>query len=147
MGGDPATETTGLGNTTGVEVTKPVSFASAESAFQEKRFDEAVSLFKGYTTQKPENAWGHYMLGLSAWKTKDLGQAESEFLRAIELDSTHIKSRYNLARVYLDGGETEKAVEQIESALKIDSTSPEGFRLLGRAYDGMGQLKQAEDAY
>ncbi|MBI4500361.1 MAG: tetratricopeptide repeat protein [Gemmatimonadetes bacterium] len=129
------------------EVTGPVSFNDAEAAYEQKQFDDAVKLFKGYTTQKPENAWGHYMLGLSAWKTRDFGQAESEFLRALELDPTHVRSRYNLARVYLDQEEPAKAAEQIESALKIDSTSAEGFRLLGRARDELGLLKEAEQAY
>jgi len=37
--------------------------------FNEKRYDEAVRLFNTYTTEKPDNVWGFYMLGLSAWKT------------------------------------------------------------------------------
>jgi Flp pilus assembly protein TadD len=124
-----------------------VSFRDAESAYQAKHYDEAVTLYTEYTTSKPENPWGHYMLGLSAWKSKDLDVAESEFLRSIELDSSHVKSRINLARVYLDKGEKEKAAEQVESGLKLDSTSAEGFRLLGRVRDEQGQLVEAEHAY
>ena len=129
------------------QISGPVSFKDAQAVYDEKRFDDAVQLFQGYTTQKPENAWGHYMLGLSAWKAGDAGQAEGEFLRAIELDPTHVKSRYNLARVYLEKEEPAKAAEQVESALKIDSTSAEGLRLLGRARDDLGLVKEAEDAY
>ncbi len=129
------------------EVTGPVSFKDAEAAYDEKEYDEAVKLFKGYTTQKSENPWGHYMLGLSAWKARDLDLAEGEFLRALELDPTHVKSIYNLARVYLDKGESDRAVEQIESALKLDSTSSQGFRLLGRTRDELGLLVEAEEAY
>jgi Flp pilus assembly protein TadD len=128
-------------------VTGPLSFKDGETAFAEKRYDEAVTVFKGYTTQKPENPWGHYMLGLAAWKSRDLDQAEGEFLKAIELAPTHVKSMYNLGRVYLDKGEPQKAVEQIESALKFDSTSSEGFRLLGRAREESGLLVEAEQAY
>ena len=128
-------------------VTGPVSFKDAETAFESKQYDEATTLFKGYTTQKPENPWGHYMLGLSSWKGGDLEQAETELLRSIELDPTHVKSLYNLGRVYLDGGVPEKARSQIEAGLKLDSTSGEGYRLLGRANEGLGKLPEAEQAY
>ena len=125
----------------------PVSYADAESAYTEKRFDEAVTRFKGYTATKPENPWGHYMLGLSAWKVRDFDQAESELLKAIELDSTHVKSRINLARVYLDKGEPGKAEEQVQVVVKLDSASGEAFRLLGRVRDDLKMYPEAEEAY
>lgn len=128
-------------------VVEPVSYTEAEKAYTESRFDEAVGLFKRYTAGKPENPWGYYMLGLSAWKNRDLDDAETGFLRAIELDSSHVKSRINLARVYLDKEEPGKAVGQVEVAMKLDSTSAEGFRLLGRVRDELGLYPEAELAY
>jgi Flp pilus assembly protein TadD len=133
-----------------ISVDQPVSaksFQEGERAFGEKRYDEATSIFTAYTVEKPQNPWGHYMLGLAAWKSNDLDKAEGEFLKTLELDPTHLKSMYNLGRVYLDRGEKEKAGEQIESALKLDSTSSEGFRLLGRVKEEMGLLADAETAY
>jgi predicted Zn-dependent protease len=129
------------------KVTTSVSFKDGESAFHAGQYDEAVKAFKGYTGTKPENPWGHYMLGLSAWKSKDLDQAEGEFLKVIELDPSHLKSRLNLARVYLDKGELDKSMEQIESVLKVDSFNVEGFRLLGRVSEEQDKLVEAEQAY
>jgi superkiller protein 3 len=143
----PVGETTKVVPKTTPVVTGPVSFKDAEGAFESRRYEEATTLFKGYTTQKPENAYGHYMLGLSSWKSGNFEQAETELLRSIELNPTHVKSLYNLGRVYLDNGQPEKAVEQIETGLKIDSTSGDGYRLLGRAYDNLGKLPESEQAY
>ena len=134
-GGSPAVET------------GPVSFEEAKKTFDGGDFHEASRMFKGFTTTKPDNMWGHYMLGLSAWKEHDFEQAETELLRSIEIDSTHLKSRYNLARVYLDNGEPEKAVDQIRVGLTLDSTSSEGYRLLGRSQDQLGQLPEGEQSY
>ena len=52
-------------------VTGPVSFDEGQTAFAEKRYGDAVRLFTAYTSDKPDNVWGYYMLGLSAWKAGD----------------------------------------------------------------------------
>src|SRR5205814_895894 len=67
----PAPETSSVSTTTERVVTGPVSFEDAHSAFQENRYDEALRLFTTYTTEQPDNVWGYYMLGLSAWKAGD----------------------------------------------------------------------------
>ena len=63
----------------GAEVTGPVSFADGEAAYQAKKYGDATAIFERYTEQRPKNAWGHYMLGLSAWKSGDLAKAEQAF--------------------------------------------------------------------
>src|SRR5688500_18838535 len=41
----------------------PVSFADGEAAFQSKNYGEATTLFAHYGQRRPDNPWGHYMLG------------------------------------------------------------------------------------
>ena len=55
-------------------IAKPISgsFSDGEAAYNAGKFGDAVKLFDQYTEQKPKNEWGHYMLGLSAWKAGDL---------------------------------------------------------------------------
>ena len=64
----------------------PVSFADADAAYQAKRYKEATGLFEQYTAQRPTNAWGHFMLGLSASKAGDLAKAEGAFEEALKID-------------------------------------------------------------
>src|SRR5262245_12017767 len=53
----------------------PVTFTDGEAAFQSKKYADATSIFERYVAQKPKNVWGHYMLGLSAWKNGDAAKA------------------------------------------------------------------------
>src|SRR3989442_7248767 len=125
----------------------PVSFERADSAFRERRYSEAVSLFAVYTTSKPDNPWGHYMLGLSAWKAGDRQTAEQEVNKTIALDSTHVKARLNLSRVLIETGRAKDAVEPLQAVLKLDSTSTSAYPLLGRAPDAVGEAQAAIGAY
>jgi len=62
------------------------------------------AVFTSYTSEHPDNVWGFYMLGLSAWKTGDRDAAVRAFTQALEKDSTHVKSRLNLSRVLIEQG-------------------------------------------
>ena len=64
-----ATSTTGSSETTGGVSTAPVSYEQAESAFGAGHYPEATRLFTSYTDSNPENPWGYYMLGVSAWRS------------------------------------------------------------------------------
>jgi len=125
----------------------PVSFDEAQTAFTEKRYADAVRLFTTYTSDKPDNVWGYYMLGLSAWKTGDRDAAVNAFNLALEKDASHVKSRINLSRVLIEQGKAQDALPHVEAALAIDSTSGESVRLLGRVKRELGDSAGAIAAY
>jgi tetratricopeptide (TPR) repeat protein len=127
-------------------VTGPVTFEEADKAFRSKRYDEATELFTAYVEQKPENAWGHFMLGLSAWKANDDAKAETAFTEALARDPMHVKSIMGLSRVLIETGRAEEALEHLESAALFDSSS-QVFRLEGRALEELGRVDEAADAY
>jgi Flp pilus assembly protein TadD len=126
---------------------EPVTFAGADSAYQSKRYGDAVSGFTAYTRTKPSNPFGFYMLGLSAWKSGDLKTAEQAFRQSLALDSTHVKSYLNLSRVQIESGQPDSALATIESVLKIDETSSEAYRLQGRAHDARAESAAAVRSY
>jgi len=128
-------------------ISGPVSFEMADSAYRERRYDDAKVLFKSYTDGRPNNAWGFYMLGLSAWKSGDREQAERAFVQALTIDSTHVKSHLNLSRVLLESGQPDSALVHIEAAIALDSTSSEPLRLQGRVFEAQGKTDDAIVAY
>ena len=128
-------------------VSGPVTFEMADSAYRDRRYDDATTLFKAYTENRPSNPWGFYMLGLSAWKSGERVQAESAFTQALSLDSTHVKSHLNLSRVLLEDGQPDSALTHIEAAIALDSTSSEPVRLQGRAFETQGKTDDAILAY
>jgi len=129
------------------EVTGPVDWESASGAFRDGRYDEAVSLFRAYASQKPDNPWGHYMLGLSAWKARRPQLAEEGFRAALDRDPNHVKSLVNLSRLLLDQDRTEDAGSTIEHALEVVPDDPVVLRVAGNVRTAQGRLEEAEDLY
>jgi predicted Zn-dependent protease len=156
-GAEPASSTTETGAATGTAVSStatskavaatPASYADAETAYREGRYGDAKDLFTGYTQANPNNAWGHYMLGLSAWKASDPERALQSFDEALKIDPNHQKSLLNSARVLLETARAKEALERVERALAIDSLSADGLRLLGRTRYELGDVPEAIDAY
>lgn len=127
--------------------TPVVSYGDAEAAFGRGRYTEAAQLFGSFTEANPDNAWGHYMLGLAAWKAGEHERALEGFDQALRLDPSHRKSLFNSARVLLDTRRPKEGLERIEKALAIEPLSAEGLRLLARARHEMGQVPEAIEGY
>jgi predicted Zn-dependent protease len=130
-----------------VQPTRPVSYADAEAAYAGRNYEEAVDLFAAYTRSSPDNPWGHYMYGLSAWKAGDNEQAIAAFDEALRLNPQHRKSLLNSARVLLETSRPREALERVEHALSLEPLSGEGLRLLGRARYELKEIPEAIDAY
>ena len=141
----PATEVPVQVDTPKVSVN--VSFEEAEGAYKARRYGEAVQMFSAYVERRPENAWGQYMLGLSAWKAGDLVVSRTAFERSLELDPKHVKSMLNLTRVLLEEGKPEDALVRISTAMTLDSTSGEVYRLMGRVRTALRQPDAAIESY
>src|SRR5262249_5920375 len=59
----------------------------------------------------------------------------------------HMKSLLNSARVLIELGRSDEALERTHAALEIDSTSAEAWRVLGRAQMELGDADEAGDAF
>ncbi len=123
------------------------SFADGEAAYRAKKYADAAAIFEGYTEQRPGNAWGHYMLGLSEWKHGDLTKSEQAFEKALTLDPRHVKSLVNLSRVFIDQKRYDEAVDRLTRASQIEPESTDVYRLLGRTYHAQHQTDEAVEAY
>ena len=129
------------------KITAPMSFADGQAAYQARKYSDAIAIFDRYTTERPANAWGHYMLGLSAWKSGDLAKSEQAFEKALSVDPQHVKSLVNLSRVFIEQKRPDEAVERLSRAAAIDPESTEVQRLLGRTYHTQGKTDEAVAAY
>src|SRR5262245_2837411 len=127
--------------------TGPALFAEGEAAYKARKYTAASTIFERYTAKKPENAWGHFMLGLSAWKGGDLVKAEKAFNDALAIEPDHLKSLVNLSRVLLEQKRFDDALNTLMRAGDIEPNSNEVPRLMGRAYHALGKTDDAIEAY
>jgi tetratricopeptide (TPR) repeat protein len=137
----------GFVGTPAPRITGPVSFGDGEAAYQSKNYGEATKLFEQYIGRRPDNPWGHYMLGLSAWKSGDLVKSESAFQTALRIDPKHMKSLVNLSRVLIEQKRYDDAIAKLTAAEEVDPESATVPRLMARAHSAKGEFEQAVDAY
>jgi tetratricopeptide (TPR) repeat protein len=70
-------------------------------------------------TLEPNDPWSHYARGVSLWATVNRGEAIESFTRALALDPGHFKSAQHRAHGYMVLGDYERAVADLELALRI----------------------------
>jgi tetratricopeptide (TPR) repeat protein len=128
-------------------ISTSMSFGDGEAAYRSRNYSEATAIFEHYAGQRPNNPWGHYMLGLSAWKSGDLAKSEQAFEKALSVDPQHLKSLVNLSRVFIDQKRYDEAIGRLTRAADIDPESVEVYRLLGRTHHNQGKRDEAVDAY
>ena len=139
--------TGGEGFVSAPTITTSGSFAEGEAAYQSKKYGEATAIFDGYTGRRPTNAWGHYMLGLSAWKSGDFEKSEKAFDQALSIDPNHVKSLVNSSRLFIDEKRYDDAIARLTRAAEIDPESLEVARLLARTYVAQRKTGEAIDTY
>lgn len=124
-----------------------VSYETADSAFTGRRYSDATAMFDMYTKRRPDNPWGFYMLGLSAWKAGELDRARAAFETALDRDPRHVKSMVNLSRVLLDEHLDDDALQRVNSAIALDSGNGDAWRVFGRVQARLGHRDVALDGY
>lgn len=145
--GEKRSDEEGSSSIATTKITAPLSFGDGQAAYAARKYSDATAIFDRYTTERPANAWGHYMLGLSAWKSGDLAKSEQAFEKALSVDPKHVKSLVNLSRVLIEQKRPDEAVERLSRAAAIDPESTEVYRLLGRTYHTQGKTDEAVSAY
>lgn len=123
------------------------SFDDGKVAYDAKNYKEATAIFEAYLERKPGNAWGYYMLGLSAWKSGDFPKSEKAFEKALSIDPNHVKSLVNASRLFIDQKRYDDAVDRLTRAGELDPESAEVQRLLARAFSDQGKTEEAMEAY
>ncbi|MEM7349786.1 MAG: tetratricopeptide repeat protein [Acidobacteriota bacterium] len=102
------------------------------AAYQDGRYDEAVVAFRELVDRSPETAEGHFMLGRSLYRQKQLGAATASLQKAVELAPSNASHSLVLAQVQLTAG---KPGDALSSLGRLDpSAVPESMR---QGFNGM----------
>ncbi len=119
------------------------AWSEGTALYTSRAYSDASGKLQLAAAGRPEDAYAHYLLGLSLWKGGSPQRAEPALERAAELGGGSIKTWINLARVRLELDEPGSALEAAERALAIDSGSADALHQKGRALAELGRREPA----
>ena len=130
------------------------------------RMDEALSSAKSLVDKEPGNQYYHYNYGVVLLKVAKYQEAESELLKAIEIDPNYENAIYNLGVTYVSWGTAlnkeaeaqgvisedykqkyQMALPYLEKVVETDSKNVQIWELLGKVYSVLGMQEDANNAF
>jgi tetratricopeptide (TPR) repeat protein len=114
------------------------------------RFADAIRVHRDALKLRPDSASAHYNLANALAFSGGLPQAESEYLKAIQLatDPEKKADAYgNLGSVYVQMGLFDKAADSFKKALELNPALAKVHYNIGAMYESKGDLEQAISAY
>ena len=118
-------------------------FQKAEEAVGKKKFDQAAVLLKQIidTDNNDFQAWT--ALGTVYFAQDKVADAETAYMKAIEVHPTSARAQFNLGRLRSSQKKFEEAVEPLTKAIELQPDSGDANYLLGECYL---QLKKGSKA-
>lgn len=118
-------------------------FQKAEEAVSRKKFDNAAGLLKQIveTDNKDFQAWT--ALGTVYFAQEKVADAETAYLKAIEVHPSSVRAQLNLGRLRSSQKKFAEAVEPLTKAIELQPDSGDANYLLGECYL---QLKKGSKA-
>lgn len=115
----------------------------AELAQRENKFSDALRLLDEASSTNEgsaamENEIGEMYVGLG-----ETNRGVSAFRRALQIDGSQPDARINLTQYYLDSGQQQRALDELDLMLESGVESPRVHYLHARALHGMGSHDRA----
>jgi len=95
----------------------------------------------------PNNPLFYNLLGQIWMKAKDLGQAETAFKKAIELDNSLFSAYMSLGQIYYQAGKTDQAAKEYEAVLEKNPKMVSAHMLLGIMHENRKEYDKAQSHY
>jgi len=96
------------------------AFEKANTLAREGKSDDAIASYLEFLGKYPTIPEAHFNLGLMYYKKQDWPNAEASFKKALELRPEYGDASLNLARVYEQSGQKEKATSLMTAAGATD---------------------------
>jgi cellulose synthase operon protein C len=105
---------------------------------------DATDTLQAVLKKDPNNAEGHYVLGVAFEKAGNLQQAETEWLTATRIRPDLIDAQRSLAGLALRRGDPAKLAEAATEIIRLQPASPDGYSLRALAEINRKQFIPAE---
>ncbi|SDQ23189.1 tetratricopeptide repeat protein [Flagellimonas zhangzhouensis] len=108
-----------------------------------KNKDAALVAFNALINQKQENPEYYYYLGRTLETQMNQVKANQAFRKAVQLDSTHLRSLYSLGKYFVGQEIRDSALVYIDQGLRFYENDVAMINLKAQAYYNNGQFKLA----
>jgi tetratricopeptide (TPR) repeat protein len=110
------------------------------------RRDRGLALLNRAVASNPDNETaylnrGNYYASLQSWQN-----ALADYARAREINSGNALASVEAARIHIEIGRADIAIDELSAALDVDPAVPDGYDLLSAAYKKQGRDKEAAAA-
>lgn len=125
----------------------------ANAYLSEGRYDAAIEQYKEALKQNPSRVDAVFGAGLAYKQKGDAEQALAFLSNFVELnkdkpaDERVEAAHYYLGELYLQKGDAQTAVKELQAALAIKPTDADAIFLLARAVEALGEYADAVDLY
>jgi tetratricopeptide (TPR) repeat protein len=118
-------------------------FLRGNNLFEEKKYEEAVSIFQEAIKLNPVN-WGYYFnLGLAYKKLDKRDDALASFRKAVELNPESYSSNKELGEALAKADSFEEAAAFYEKAVDLSPENPDAYFNLGACLINIGRTDEA----
>ncbi|MCI0350782.1 MAG: tetratricopeptide repeat protein [Acidobacteriales bacterium] len=106
---------------------------------------DAIGIVETALERQPDNALGHYVLGVAANLTGDVARAEKEWRQAARLRPTLIEAQQSLANLAVQKGDVDLLASASEELVKAQPSSSNGYVLRALVAANRKEPQKVED--
>ncbi len=117
-----------------------------QTALESKQYDAAIDHFRKYVAARPNDAYGHAMLGYTYHVKKQCDQAAAEYQRALALEPGVPWIQTSLASIYVCQAKYQEALTLFNTALPKITPDAQTYLCYAMALNGTHALPEAEAA-
>ena len=110
----------------------------------QNEFEEAAGVLGTALKSSPENAYGHYQLGLALTKTENFDRGEQELLQAAKLAPEMTEVQFALSQIARIRGDRQLLNETAEQIIHNRPLDPRGYILRAESENSHSATAQAE---
>jgi len=131
-----------------IPVAKAKSYAvemqRGQAALDRADYTSAIQHYQRYANTRPDDAYGHAVLGYAFHKQKRYEDAATEYRRALALRSDYVEIQLDLAEVYAAQGKWQEALPLFSKSIGHAESDPDAYLLYGQALAETGAYREAE---
>lgn len=120
-------------------------FQKGKELFEKGEFDKAFLELKSSNQDDDKRGETYYYMALLDEKANNIKSMRQNLIRAVELEPNLIEARIKLGKINILFGDFEKAMEQAEAVLKVDSSSVDAQLVKASVYVRQGKKDQADE--